>query len=48
VNTPKAWAEMTNAIQHVAVDQSRLGIPVIYGVDAVHGHRSPSLMAPRR
>jgi beta-glucosidase len=40
VNTPKAWAEMTNAIQHVAVDQSRLGIPVIYGVDAVHGHNN--------
>src|SRR3954447_9719825 len=40
VNTPKAWAEMTSAIQHVAVDQSRLGIPVIYGVDAVHGHNN--------
>jgi len=39
-NTPKDWAEMTNAIQHVAVEQSRLGIPVIYGVDAVHGHNN--------
>ncbi|MDU0290800.1 glycoside hydrolase family 3 N-terminal domain-containing protein [Saccharothrix longispora] len=37
-NTPRAWAEMTNAIQKFALDHSRLKIPVIYGADGVHGH----------
>jgi beta-glucosidase len=41
-NDAKAWAEMTNAIQHYAIDHSRLGIPIIYGVDAVHGHNNLS------
>jgi beta-glucosidase len=39
-NTPKAWAEMTNAIQKYAIDNSRLHIPITYGVDAVHGHNN--------
>ncbi len=39
-NTPEAWAEMTNAIQRAALQYNRLGIPVIYGVDAVHGHNT--------
>jgi beta-glucosidase len=39
-NTPRAWAEMTNAIQRVAVEKGRLGIPILYGVDAVHGHNN--------
>ena len=39
-NTPTAWAEMTNALQRHAIEHSRLGIPLIYGVDAVHGHNS--------
>jgi len=39
-NTPRAWAEMTNAIQRVAVEKGRLGIPSLYGVDAVHGHNN--------
>ena len=39
-NTPAAWAEMTNALQRSAIEGSRLGIPLIYGVDAVHGHNS--------
>ena len=39
-NTPKAWAEMTNRLQDAALESSRLGIPVIYGVDAVHGHNN--------
>jgi beta-glucosidase len=38
VNSPKAWAEMTNEVQRFAIEHSRLGIPIIYGVDAVHGH----------
>ena len=37
-NTPRAWAEMTNAIQKYALDHSRLRIPLIYGADGVHGH----------
>ena len=36
-NTPEAWAEMVNDFKDEAL-QSRLGIPLIYGVDAVHGH----------
>ncbi|MFS1512487.1 beta-glucosidase [Chengkuizengella sp. SCS-71B] len=39
-NEPKFWAEMTNEIQKSAIENSRLGIPVIYGVDAVHGHNN--------
>ncbi len=36
--SPKAWAEMTNAIQKYALDNNRLKIPVLYGADGVHGH----------
>ena len=39
-NTPKAWAEMTNQLQDAALKYSRLGIPMIYGIDAVHGHNN--------
>ena len=38
-NTPAAWAEMVANFQSYALD-SRLGIPMIYGVDAVHGHNN--------
>lgn len=31
------WYEMISQIQDVAVNETRLGIPVIYGVDAIHG-----------
>lgn len=37
VNTPEAWAEMVDGFQAAALD-THLGIPMIYGVDAVHGH----------
>lgn len=40
VNTPENWAAMVNAVQKYAVDNSRLHIPVLYGVDAVHGHNN--------
>jgi beta-glucosidase len=40
-NTGKGWAEQYNTIQHYAYDHSRLHIPVIYGVDAVHGFGHP-------
>lgn len=39
-NTPKDWAEMVNAIQKYAIEHSRLRIPIVYGVDAVHGHNN--------
>ena len=38
-NTPEAWAEMVRKVQVEAVE-SRLGIPLLYGVDAVHGHNN--------
>ncbi len=38
-NNPEAWREMVGAIQDAAL-ATRLGIPVIYGVDAVHGHNN--------
>ncbi len=36
-NTPEGWAEMVNGFQEQAL-VTRLGIPIIYGTDAVHGH----------
>lgn len=38
-NTQQAWADMYDEFQEIAL-QSRLGIPLIYGVDAVHGHNN--------
>jgi beta-glucosidase len=40
-NSGKGWADQYNAIQKFAIDNSRLGIPIIYGVDAVHGFGHP-------
>jgi beta-glucosidase len=36
-NTPSGWADMHDAYQNAALS-TRLGIPVLYGIDAVHGH----------
>ncbi|GAA4563021.1 glycoside hydrolase family 3 N-terminal domain-containing protein [Micromonospora coerulea] len=36
-NTPAAWVEMVNGFQAQALG-TRLQIPLIYGIDAVHGH----------
>ncbi|PKN92032.1 MAG: beta-glucosidase [Chloroflexi bacterium HGW-Chloroflexi-6] len=36
-NTPEGWYEMVNGFQKEAL-ATRLKIPIIYGVDAVHGH----------
>jgi beta-glucosidase len=36
-NDPEAWAGMVDGFQEFAL-KTRLGIPLIYGVDAVHGH----------
>jgi len=38
-NTPQAWYDMVNAYQGAALG-TRLGIPILYGVDAVHGHNN--------
>ncbi len=38
-NTPKAWLDMVNGFQEIAMSD-RLGIPLIYGIDAVHGHNN--------
>jgi beta-glucosidase len=38
-NTATSWANMYDGFQNAAV-ASRLGIPLIYGVDAVHGHNN--------
>src|ERR1700745_3448643 len=40
-NTGHGWADQYTTIQHYAIDHSRLHIPVIYGVDAVHGFGHP-------
>jgi beta-glucosidase len=40
-NTGRGWAEQYNTIQHYAIEHSRLHIPIIYGVDAVHGFGHP-------
>jgi beta-glucosidase len=36
-NTPEGWADMVDSFQRAALGD-RLGIPLLYGVDAVHGH----------
>jgi len=41
-NTGAGWANQYNTIQHYAIDNSRLHIPIIYGVDAVHGFGHPT------
>jgi beta-glucosidase-like glycosyl hydrolase len=35
----EAWASMVNAMQKDALS-TRLGIPMLYGIDAVHGHNN--------
>ena len=36
VNEPQAWLDMYNKYQEETL-KNRLGIPLIYGIDAVHG-----------
>ena len=38
-NTPKGWVNMINNYQKQALS-TRLKIPLIYGIDAVHGHNN--------
>ena len=39
VNEVSAWADMLDAFQAKAAE-TRLGIPLLYGIDAVHGHNN--------
>ena len=39
VNEPQAWLDMYNGYQSETL-KSRLQIPLIYGIDAVHGHNN--------
>ncbi|MFC4006487.1 glycoside hydrolase family 3 N-terminal domain-containing protein [Nonomuraea purpurea] len=38
-NTPRGWADMIDAFQ-LQAQRTRLQVPLIYGVDAVHGHNN--------
>ncbi len=38
-NAPASWVEMIDGYQKAAA-ATRLGIPILYGIDAVHGHQS--------
>lgn len=38
-NTPEGWADMYDQLQQAALN-TRLKIPIIYGIDAVHGHNN--------
>ena len=38
-NTPEGWLDMINGFVEESL-KTRLGIPVIYGLDAVHGHNN--------
>ena len=38
-NYPRSWAEMYDDYQKIALS-TRLSIPIMYGIDAVHGHNN--------
>lgn len=37
--SPETWIDMVNDFQNGSLS-TRLGIPMIYGIDAVHGHNN--------
>ena len=39
-NTPAGWADMYDMFQAKAVNDTRFGIPILYGIDAVHGNNN--------
>ncbi|MCK4907963.1 MAG: glycoside hydrolase family 3 protein, partial [Spirochaetes bacterium] len=39
-NTPSGWANMYDTMQAKAVNDTRFGIPILYGIDAVHGNNN--------
>jgi beta-glucosidase len=48
-NTGRDWANLYNTVQHYAIEHSRLHIPIVYGVDAVHGfgHPTDAVLVPQ-
>ena len=34
---PRTWYEYMNELTRIAVEETRLGIPIIYGIDHIHG-----------
>ena len=38
-NAPPAWVEMIDRYQKIALS-TRLGVPLIYGIDAIHGNNN--------
>ncbi len=47
---PAYWRYVINYIQKVAVEETRMGIPILYGIDAVHGanYTQGSVMTPHQ
>jgi beta-glucosidase len=39
-SSPSASAEICNAIQHIAITESKLKIPLLFGRDVIHGYRT--------
>jgi beta-glucosidase len=37
-STPLEWAKISNEIQKIALEETRLGIPIIIGDDIIHGY----------
>ncbi|MBI4586706.1 MAG: hypothetical protein HY717_22055 [Planctomycetes bacterium] len=37
LNIPLSWARLHNRYQKIAVENTRLGIPLLFGTDAIHG-----------
>jgi len=35
--TPAQWRDLIASIQEVATEETRLGLPILYGIDSVHG-----------
>lgn len=35
--TPENWQKMIAQMQEIAVKETRLGIPILYGIDSIHG-----------
>jgi len=48
--TPKQWRQVIGFIQKTAKERTRLGIPVLYGIDAAHGatYTAGSVMFPQQ
>jgi beta-glucosidase len=48
--TPRQWRQVIGFIQKTSKERTRLGIPVLYGIDAVHGatYTAGSVMFPQQ